>query len=531
MEFQNLSSENIKEASKIEYFENLENKLKNPFIQITNNNEQLSIQLDKFACHNIFYFYDEKNFYFATSFNKLVNTVKKNKQLSLEINSVLKFVFTNTFFGNETFLKYFFRLGPGEKLIFDKLKKKLKIIKDFSEFENIDYIYNDFSDVKKFKKKFSDIFLNNYKDYRQPVLLNSGGFDSRLIASLFKDLGIDFKSATYYDKHSLDYKICKKVCDILEVDFNGYCFDELIKEIYYNEESIFFYSDYRLAYHHGHAVLCNKFNNLGNSFFAGIWFEFFATGFTRKDKNLPKSQSEFNNYLIDLFDNGPWSGISFKKLSNLMLNKKYQNIPHDGIKNFVEKFGNIDVEKKLDLVHFFSHGVGRYMSVMNMLSMKLNIIIPGFNSDLFFEMLSVNPLLRMDRKFEFELINSINKNLSNLEFVKDNHKLVYLGKSKIKKIKSLMCEFLKKRKIGILKPHYDIYVKDFNFFNSKGTNRDYFSKIINNNSEIFYDIFNEKYKEFFLEKNLKISHAHFGAMKTFLEFINQNKSSLERTNI
>jgi len=115
--------------------------------------------------------------------------------------------------------------------------------------------------------------------------------------------------------------------------------------------------------------------------------------------------------------------------------------------------------------------------------------------------------------------------------VKDNHKLVYLGENKIKKIRSLLYEFLRKKKVGILEPHYDIYVKDFDFFNSKGTNRDYFSKIIDDNSEIFYDIFNEKYKKFFIEKDLKISHAHFGAMKTFLEFINQNKSSIVRTNI
>ena len=93
-------------------------------------------------------------------------------------------------------------------------------------------------------------------------------------------------------------------------------------------------------------------------------------------------------------------------------------------------------------------------------------------------MLSVNPNLRMNRNFEFELINSINKNLSELEFVKDNHKLVYLGSSKIKKLKSVIDDFLRKRKIVFLKPHYDIYVKNFDFFNSEVTSVKYFNNMI-----------------------------------------------------
>ena len=44
----------------------------------------------------------------------------------------------------------------------------------------------------------------------------------------------------------------------------------------------------------------------------------------QKDKNLPKSDLDFNNYLIDLFDKGPWSEY-LKNLSHLILNKNYKN--------------------------------------------------------------------------------------------------------------------------------------------------------------------------------------------------------------
>lgn len=523
MKFQNYNLQNCEKITKIEYFENEKNKLKNPYIKITNSSEILTIELDSFACHNIFYFYDNNDFYFDTSFQGLIKKIEKKNKLYLDASSLSKFIFVNTFFGNETFLKFFFRLSPGEKLIYFKNKKQLKITKDFSIFDNINYVYNDMSDIDKFKKKFLEIFHDNYNHQTNSILLNSGGFDSRLVACLLKKLNIKFASATYYDENSIDFKICKKVCDILEIDFNGYEFGELIKELSKKENKILDYSDYRIAYHHGHFTLSHYFKNLGESFFSGIWLEFFATGFTRKDKKLPESDLDFNNYLIDLFDKGPWSGISFKNLSHLILNKNYKNFPIENINLFLKKFNYKDKAKKMDLVHFFSHGTGRYIAMKNMVSKELDIISPGLNSDLFTEMLSVNPNLRMNRKFEFELINSINKNLSELEFVKDNHKLVYLGSNKIKKLRSVLDDFLRKRKIGLLKPHYDIYVKNFDFFNSEVTSVKYFNNMIDKNKDIFYEIFNKNYKSNILENKRKISHAHFGTMKTFLEFINTFK--------
>ena len=185
-------------------------------------------------------------------------------------------------------------------------------------------------------------------------------------------------------------------------------------------------------------------------------------------------------YLLRIFD------------LHLILNKNYKKFPIENINLFLKKFNYKDKAKKMDLVHFFSHGTGRYIAMKNMLSKELDIISPGLNSDLFTEMLSVNPNLRMNRKFEFELINSINKNLSELEFVKDNHKLVYLGSSKIKKLKSVIDDFLRKRKIGLLKPHYDIYVKILTFFNSEVTSVKYFNNMIDKNKDVFYEIFNKK---------------------------------------
>ncbi len=519
MKFQNYNSENIETKNNVTYFENNKNKYKNPFINILNNETHISIELDKLASHNLFYFFRNKNFFFDTSFINLIKKVRKIDDLLLDIDTATKFIFTNTFFGSDTFLKHFYRLGPGETLIFDKKNKQLNIKRDLSLFEDKKYVYNDISDINKFKKNFSDIFIDNYRELSNSVLLNSGGFDSRLVASIFREIGFNFKSANYYDENSLDYKICKNVCDILKIEFNGYEFYELIKEIFKQEDKILQYSDYRLAYHHGHAILSNKFINLGKNFFSGIWLEFFATGFTRKDKHLPSSDRSFNDYLVNLFDNGPWSGISFKKFGNLVLNKKYKNLPLDNIMSFVESFQNKDKAKKLDIVHFFSHGVGRYMSVNNMLSKELNIITPGFNSDLFSEMLLINPNLRMHRKFEFELIKSLNYELSELEFVKDNHRLVYMGKNLKKRATNLITDFLSRKKIGIMKPQYDIYVKNFDFFDSDVTNAIYFNNLIHENSEIFYQIFDKKYKENILQNRKKISHSHFGAMKTLLEFI------------
>ena len=77
MRFQNYNLQNCEKITKIEYFENEKNKLKNPYIKITNSSEILTIELDSFACHNIFYFYDNNDFYFDTSIEGLIKKIEK----------------------------------------------------------------------------------------------------------------------------------------------------------------------------------------------------------------------------------------------------------------------------------------------------------------------------------------------------------------------------------------------------------------------------------------------------------------------
>ena len=79
MKFQNINSENIQSLSQTEYFENSQNKYKNPYLKINNSEEKLTIEIDNFACHNLFYFYDDNEFLFGTNFIELVKKVKKKR--------------------------------------------------------------------------------------------------------------------------------------------------------------------------------------------------------------------------------------------------------------------------------------------------------------------------------------------------------------------------------------------------------------------------------------------------------------------
>ena len=83
MRFQNFNSENIQNSSQTEYFENPLDKYKNPYLKINNDEERLTIEIDRFACHNLFYFYDNHDFFFGTNFIELVKEVKKKKKIIL----------------------------------------------------------------------------------------------------------------------------------------------------------------------------------------------------------------------------------------------------------------------------------------------------------------------------------------------------------------------------------------------------------------------------------------------------------------
>jgi len=526
MIFNKVSSTN--KVKSLNYYENLNDKYNNPYFEYENNNDFISLKTDNLSVHNFFYYFDSENFILNSEFISLIEDISKlNVKIILDKKTIYTFLTTNTFLGNKTFIKNIYKIMPGEMIYFSKSTKKLEIKKK-NILSNIyklgSYKDNDIQDqiIKIIKKNY------NYEDL---LLLNSGGFDTRLIFSILLFIKKNFVCGTYHDNKSLDFIISKEICNAFNIELNEYKFNSLFDEMLLNTEAFNQSSDFRLAFHHSHALFANNFNNISKNLISGIWFEFFASGFTNTKRLNLTSKNLINNNILNQFIKGSWSGIDISKFQKKIIPdcKKIDLISI--IKEFIKEFEEFDDIYKYDLAHFFSHGTGRYMSVFNMLSKKNNILTPGFNTDIFLLMLYVHPNKRFQRKFQIEFINRINKSLMSFNFVKDNHKLMYLGKNWFKIVINRIEVILRNKKIKLLKPWHDIYVEHMKFDKDKKV----FNKIkniINSSDYLKNDFFHKEYIPTFFHENFlkRNSHSHHGALMTFIDFYKKFEQKLHINN-
>ena len=183
---------------------------------------------DHFGQKPFYYFYDNKNFIFASELRALI----KNKLIKKNINydALLNYFHYDSFVGNETIIDNCFKLEPSHYLIFN-LKNNSLVKKKYWEtsFQKKEH--------SKFFEKFENTFKNSLEQHLRsdvPIALYlSGGIDSTSIACMAKKINkhsnitafnLKFNEKSYDEDNLANYTAKKLNIKIINEEIN---FDEI----------------------------------------------------------------------------------------------------------------------------------------------------------------------------------------------------------------------------------------------------------------------------------------------------------------
>ena len=156
-------------------------------------------------------------FVFSFDFFEIVNLLRKNQEISLNIDVINFFVDKGYSPMDYTFINGVYKLPNITKMCIDK--QSFGVFYKLNEYES----KNNFTDVDILKKSIYKCFTDNGRN----VILFSGGFDSTLIALLgklkykkeqlelvtTKFLGVDF------EPNRIDIEYSKKIAEVLDLNF------------------------------------------------------------------------------------------------------------------------------------------------------------------------------------------------------------------------------------------------------------------------------------------------------------------------
>lgn len=143
---------------------------------------------------------------YSYEIKNLLNTAK------LDLNGISNFIFTGTFQPYKTAFQEIQKLSKNEYLVIknSNISLRKKNISNFSEPK----------DKMDIEKAF-DLFSNAYKNKKISIDL-TGGYDSRLIASVLSYLGIKFEASVSGVKGIYDIEAAEEISKILNIDFHPY---------------------------------------------------------------------------------------------------------------------------------------------------------------------------------------------------------------------------------------------------------------------------------------------------------------------
>ena len=185
------------------YYELPKNKYEGSFIEIANNKNETSVLVDRFSSIPFYYYVFKNKLYGSSSFQDLIDSRPKDFKITLNKQSCLFFLKTNTFLNQQTLVNEIMRVPYGCSLLFDKKNFKIKINRywNFSPEISTDSYVNLLQEINdKFQSS-----INKCIDGKKNIGINiSGGYDSRqLLAYLVKN-NIKFTGYNYGPSNSLD---------------------------------------------------------------------------------------------------------------------------------------------------------------------------------------------------------------------------------------------------------------------------------------------------------------------------------------
>ena len=187
------------------------------FVIYDGEEEQIVIVNDRYGMKPLYYYCEDDKLIFSSE----IKSVIQDPKLEREINwDGWADVFAYKYIlGNKTLFKNIYKLPNASILIFKKGKNKIQRYWSYNEIK-IDYNHSEEWFINKGKEVIRKAIKRQTDDIDEAIVLLSGGYDSRCIASTLKYYtNVKFETFTTV-QHQRDVKLAKKISAVLEVPWH-----------------------------------------------------------------------------------------------------------------------------------------------------------------------------------------------------------------------------------------------------------------------------------------------------------------------
>ncbi len=499
------------------HYEIQHDKYEGSFIEITNNQQQIKVTVDRFSTIPFYYYVFKSKIYGSTSFQDLINKKPKDFNISLNEEACLFFLKTNTFLNDQTLVNEISRIPYGCSLSFNKKSFKLDINRywNFSPHTSLDKYKNLLSDVnEKFQSSIKKCLIG-----KKNIGVNiSGGYDSRQLLGYLIDNEIKFTGYNYGPANSLDAIVAKELSE-----------NHNFKLVYKKWENIKFYkqnffeyaelTDYMLAFHHFHPfnILSDQKNE--DIILYGHFLDFHSQAWKYQGKYENLANKNSVRVIANDFNLAGHFSVLDNKVQKKMFSPKFQDFFMDTLIKELTKLNYLPAEKLYDAFYFLHHGTRRLLPQVQAASKKIYYALPGLNTLYFDAIWSVPGKFKKKNKMRQDLLKKYYQNVCSTRLVRDDQ-IDYIGKKYGVNFFYKIMKILKHKKFGLLKSDYDFWGEQI--YEYIGRDLKYWiNSEIENNAMLDYNFLQkDEFLEYYSEKRLPLSS--YGTSVVISNFIKRN---------
>lgn len=499
------------------HYELRENKYEGSFIEISNKNDKIIVKVDRFSSIPFYYFVHNNKLYGSTSFQNLIDNKPKDFIITLNQETCLFFLKTNTFLNNQTLLNEIYRIPYGCTLTFNKINQKISIDRywNFSQQISLDSYEDILFDVNENFKLAIEKCLKG----KHNVGINiSGGYDSRQLLGYLVDKKIKFTGYNYGPSNSLDAIVAKELS-------NKHNFELVYKEWknvnFYKENYIknLEKTDYMLAFHHFHPF--NILNEQADKdiILYGHFLDFHSQAWKYQKKYENLSSKNSVAVIADDFNSAGHFSVLEEKIQRKIFNSKFKDFFIETFRDELNKLNYLPAEKLYDAFYFLHHGTRRLLPQVQAASKNIYYALPGLNTLYFDSVWRVPGKYKKKNKMRQDLLKKYYNVVCDTRLVRDNQ-IDYIGKKFGVDTYYKIMKYLKHKKIGILKSDYDFWGEQIYEY----IERDLISWInidIKKNAMLDYDFLQkDEFLKYYSQKRLPLSS--YGTSMVISSFIKKN---------
>lgn len=509
--------------AKFVYAEHPSDYEKGSFLYVEKDENYIKIKVDRFSTIPFYYCLYRGELYGATKFNLLIESLPGDYKKQLNIPAAIAFLRTNSMLGEDTLIEGIYRVPYGCELVFDKIKKTIEIKRYWTLPGDIT-CQPEKQALRNLFEAFDESIGHIANNFNRIGMHLSGGMDSRqILGALLNRQHTNLTVFTYGVPESLDCVIASKLAHKQRLEQHYYKW-EGVKLFKQNFELQMHLTDGMQALFHGHGIdIHDKEKDLVDVIIYGHFLDLFIQAhiydplFEEADSPITRQK------LYEKFDGGPCSVIRGDSLEPVMLNKRYWGVYREKIYSYIDDLDYMLPEKKYDALYLLHHGLRRLIPQVISGSHYLDFRLPGLDREYFEISWGIPGKLKKHRILQEKLLRTKYKNSTKTKIVKDNMDLQYIGNNRVFKLYDDLAHILRHKRIGLLKPYYDSYGRDF----VPMANKDLYLWVkekVENSNIMDFSFINKDFLDYLFRGNgfsPSISLGFYGALTTLVAFIDE----------